>query len=88
MIRYEAYQTLYIDYIIIIITKESGGNMANKDIRQAIKNAGLKHYQVAQVMGVHENTLVRLLRFELGLDDKGKVLAAIEKAKVEFKKGE
>lgn len=75
----------YIDYSIIIITKESGGNMENKDIRQAIKNAGLKHYQVAQAMGVHENTLVRLLRFELGLDEKGSVLAAIDRAKEKFK---
>ena len=61
--------------------------MENKDIRQAIKNAGLKHYQVAQAMGVHENTLVRLLRFELGLDEKGRVLAAIKKAERTFKKG-
>ncbi len=36
-------------------------------------------------MGVHENTLVRLLRFELGLDEKGSVLAAIDRAKEKFK---
>lgn len=85
MVRFKEYQLLYIDYNIIIITKESGGFMVNKDIRQAIKEAGLKHYQVAQTMGVHENTLVRLLRFELAEEKKSVILAAIEQAKEKFK---
>lgn len=46
-------------------------------------------WQVAHFFrgGVHENTIQRLLRFELGLDEKGEFLAAIEQAKKEFHKG-
>lgn len=62
---------------------------ANQDIRDAMKAAGVSQWQVAHFFsgGVHENTLRSKLRFELGLDEKGAVFAAIEQAKVEFHKG-
>lgn len=60
---------------------------ANQDIRDAMKVAGVSQWQVAHFFngGVHENTLRSKLRFELGIDDKGAVLAAIEQAKEKFK---
>lgn len=61
--------------------------MANKEIRQKMKDEKVPMWQVAHFFrgGVHENTLQRRLRFELGLDEKGEVLAAIEAAKEKFK---
>ena len=61
--------------------------MANKEIRQKMKDEKIPMWQVAHFFrgGVHENTIQRLLRFELSLDEKGAVLAAIEQAKEKFK---
>ena len=63
--------------------------MANKEIRQKMKSEKVPMWQVAHFFrgGVHENTIQRLLLFELGLDEKGEFLAAIEQAKKEFHKG-
>ena len=64
--------------------------MNNKDIRQAIKNAGLRQWQVATTYkgGVHETTFIKFLRNELNTEQKEAVYAAIEQAKAKFKKGE
>ena len=51
--------------------------MANEDIRQAIKDAGLKHWELANIMKISENTLVRRLREELSKKDKEKILETI-----------
>lgn len=61
--------------------------MANKDIRQKMKIEKVPMWQVAHFFrgGVHENTVQRLLRFELNSDEKAEVLAIIEKAKEKFK---
>lgn len=56
----------------------------NQDVRKAIEDAGLKMYHVAKTYGLSDSNFSRLLRFELGLDEKGRVLAAIEQAKKEF----
>lgn len=63
--------------------------MANKEIRQMMKDEKVPMWQVAYCFrgGVHENTMRRFLRLELGLDEKGEVLAAIKQAKKEFHKG-
>ena len=51
----------------------------NKDIKEKIKAAGLHQYQVADLCGVSETTLVRWLRYELSPEKKEMILAAIEK---------
>lgn len=56
----------------------------NLEVKQAIKQANVKKWQVASCLGIADTTFSRWLRFELGLDQKGAVLAAIEKAKEEF----
>lgn len=54
--------------------------MANADIREAIRNAGVKHWQVAYALNVDESTLCRRLRRELSDDQKKAVFEAIEAA--------
>ena len=39
--------------------------MANEKIRAYIKEKNVKHYEVAEVLGMHESQLSRLLRKEL-----------------------
>lgn len=56
----------------------------NKEIREVIKDSGLKMYQVAHVYGVTDGNFSRLLRFELSADKRKLVLEAIEKAKQHF----
>lgn len=43
---------------------------ANADIRAELKNKKVPVYAVADVMGVHENTVFRRLRYELTEQDK------------------
>ncbi len=51
---------------------------ANIDIRDAIRNARLAQWQVADRIGVAESTLVRWLRIELTDERKQQLLAAIK----------
>lgn len=43
---------------------------ANADIRAELKNKKVPVYAIADVMGVHENTVFRRLRYELSEQDK------------------
>lgn len=53
--------------------------MCNKDIRNAAGGAGIKLWQVAEAIGMNESAFSRKLRRELPLEEKTRVLAAIEK---------
>lgn len=53
--------------------------MANKEIRCALINNGLKQYQLSDELGIAEATLSRKLRKELSPEEKQKILAAIER---------
>ncbi len=44
--------------------------MANQDIRIYARERGVKLWQVAQVKGISEPTMTRLLRYELSEKDK------------------
>ena len=52
---------------------------ANIDIRSALKTAKIPIWACAAVIGVHENTLLRKLRFELSEQEKKSIFEAIEK---------
>lgn len=52
--------------------------MKNIDIRQAIEDKRLKHWEVAKALGVHETTLSRWLRYDLDKDKKDRILTAIQ----------
>ena len=51
---------------------------ANTDIRAAIQEAGLYHWQVAQKLKISPSTLVNWLRIELTADRKAMILEAIQ----------
>ena len=51
----------------------------NREIKEKIKAAGLYQYQVAELCGIGETTLVRWLRHELTEEKKNLILSAIEK---------
>ena len=52
---------------------------SNQDIKKKIKEAGVYQYQIADILGVSETTLVRWLRYELTDEQRNMILAAIEK---------
>ena len=51
---------------------------ANKKIRDAMKNKGVRQWQVALRLGVSDQTLIRWLRVPLTADKESAVLAAVE----------
>lgn len=57
----------------------------NQDVRQAMKNAGIFHWEVAEVLEISENTLVRRLRRELPTEAKQQIYEAIESIKRNWK---
>lgn len=55
--------------------------MVNQDIRDAIKNANLKYWQVADMYGITDGNFSKLLRKELPTEKKEKIMNIIEKLK-------
>ena len=51
--------------------------MKNKEIREALKAADLKHWELAERLGCSENTVYRKLRTELPEDEKRHILEVI-----------
>lgn len=56
---------------------------ANQAIREEIRKAGLKQYEVAEALSISEFTLVRWLRHELDETRKQAVCAAVQHLKGE-----
>lgn len=50
----------------------------NEEIKSALKEAGLKQWELAEKLGVAETTLCRWLRTELPAEKKQKMLQVIE----------
>ena len=55
--------------------------MENLNIRQKIKEAGLKQWEVAEAYGISEGNFSRLMRRELSPERRQRVLDAIERLK-------
>ena len=53
--------------------------MANKEIRIALVNYGIRQYALADFLGTTETSLSKKLRKELSSDEKERILAAIDK---------
>ena len=51
----------------------------NQEIKQAIKEAGLKQWQVAEACGISEFALVRWLRYELTEEKRVRIYDAIKR---------
>lgn len=52
--------------------------MANKDIRQAITDSGLKFWQIADKLGINDGNFSRKLRKELKSSEKEQILSIIK----------
>lgn len=53
--------------------------MLNLEIRAAVTGAGIKMWQLAEALHVHESTLSRKLRHELEPDEKEQILTVIKR---------
>ena len=51
---------------------------ANQTIREAAKRKGVKHWQIAEHLGISEPTIVRWLRVPLSPERKKAIMEAIE----------
>lgn len=51
--------------------------MNNLDIKEAIRKASLKHWEVAEKYGLHEGNFSRKLRHELSESEKNKIFEII-----------
>lgn len=54
---------------------------ANKEVRDSLAAHNIPQWQLADALGIHEETLCRRLRRELPDDEKAKLLEVIEKIK-------
>lgn len=57
--------------------------MKNQDIRNEIKTAGLKLWQIAEGLGINDGNLSRLFRRELSDEKKAEIRSIIEKLQKE-----
>ena len=55
--------------------------MKNDSLRKEIFESGLKHWQIANAMGVHEATFSRWLRTELPTEKKEQIMHIIHNYK-------
>lgn len=62
---------------------KGGLKVNNLEIKQAIKNSGLKQYEIAKLLNISEFTFVRHLRYELPQEEKEKILKVIKENKKE-----
>lgn len=53
--------------------------MHNQDIREEIKAAGLRLWQIAEALGINDANFSRKLRRELPPEEKAKIRAVIKK---------
>jgi hypothetical protein len=58
--------------------------MRNRDIREAIQAAGIKHWQVAEALGWPEGKFCRMLRREVPPALKEEILRAVQRAHAEY----
>ena len=55
----------------------------NETLRNAMKRNGFAVWQVADLLGVHENTVFRRLRHEMPEEEQQRIAALIEDSKKE-----
>lgn len=59
---------------------------ANQDIREAAELSGVRFWEIAEKLNIHEANLSRKLRRELMTDEKSKVLTAIHELRADREK--
>lgn len=55
--------------------------MKNLDIRQAVKDSGVKLWQIADKLGINDGNFSRKLRHELADEEKEKIFGIINELK-------
>ena len=55
--------------------------MRNQDIRTAMQQDGLALWRVAEILGIHYNTLRNWLRKDLDAERRQQIIAAVQTAK-------
>lgn len=60
-------------------TRKGLKNLKNVEVRRLAKEKNVRHWQIADEIGVSESTFVHWLRKELSDEKKEKIIAAIEK---------
>ncbi|MCD7761995.1 MAG: hypothetical protein LUI14_02135 [Lachnospiraceae bacterium] len=55
--------------------------MANEEIRDRMRVANVRHWQIAHEMGISPETLCRHLRFELPQAERERLLVALDRLK-------
>jgi hypothetical protein len=65
------------------IKKEGQNLKPNTDIRNLIRLSGFCSWQVADKLGIHENSLYRMLRKELDPGEKQMIYQALDQLKTE-----
>jgi transposase-like protein len=63
---------------------KKGGNIMdrNQDLKNLIRASNIRNWQIAEELGISENTFYRMLRKELSNSDKEQILKAIETVKM------
>lgn len=62
-----------------LVKKKEGGNMKNLDIRILVSEKGLKYKDIADELNISREWLSRLMRDQLTIDNRVRILGAIEK---------
>lgn len=52
--------------------------MANERIKEALKNQGMRQWELAEMLGISEQTICRRMRKELPCDEQEKLLSIIK----------
>lgn len=52
--------------------------MTNNDIRTLAKESGVKQWQIADMLNMHDSNFSKMLRHELPEDEKAKIRSAIK----------
>lgn len=52
--------------------------LKNKDLREVAKAAGVRHWEIAELWGVSEMYISRMLRHELTKSERARFLQAVE----------
>lgn len=61
--------------------QKGGESVRNQDIRTAMQQDGLALWRVAEILGIHYNTLRNWLRKDLDAERRQQIIAAVQTAK-------
>ena len=63
-----------------LISNSKGHLMNNSKIRNALKETGVKYWELARLLGISDGTLCRRLRDELPADEQDRIVELIRRA--------